>query len=172
MVRAITRDDVIEVRNLGITIETVAGHKGASVIKGIIDEAVKSGVTLVCIGGNATGKSTALKAILGTIPNWYDGAAVDGLKSEHDVKLLKNGGVKYAVLHANDEREAYNIITCGASDVVPNTLLIELALDCNGNKVVKGVYEIIVIDNGKSNALIPLVDIHKEKFRKVNDLYL
>lgn len=171
MVRAITRSDINEVRSLGINLETIAGYKGASVVQEVIDDAINKGVTIVCIGGNETGKSTALKTILGTVPNYHDGLAVDGLKSENDIKLIKLGVVKFAVLHAEDARDAYNKITCNATDVAPCILLIELTLNKDGQRTINGVYEIIVIDNSKHNTLIPIVDIHKEKFRKINDLY-
>lgn len=169
MVRAITRNDVNEIRSLGITLETVAGRKGASVIQDVIDEAVQKEITIVCFGGNETGKSTALKTILSTIPvNAV--TAIDGLKTEEDAKLLKNDDVKFAVLHAKDATEAYDLITCKSTDVSPNTILIELVVDDEGHRSINCVSEIIVVNSGKGNALIPIVDIHKDKFRKLNDI--
>lgn len=169
MVRAITHNDVNEIRSLGITLETVAGHKGTSLIKDVIDKAVENGITIVCFGGNETGKSTALKTILSTIPV-NAGTAIDGLKTEADVKLLKNDDVKFAVLHAKDGVDAYDLITCRSTEVSPNTVLIELVVDENGHRAINGVSEIITVNNGKENALVPIVDIHKGRFRKLNDV--
>lgn len=170
MVRAITKDDINEVRALGLNIELVAGFKGAAVINGVIDEAVQKGIPIVCIGGENTGKSTALKVILSTIPGSHEDVAVDGIKSEVEAELIRNSKIKYAVLHAYDAREAYNIITCNATKVSPNTMLVELRTNEDGHRTISGVYEIITFDNGKSNALIPIVDIHKERFRKINEI--
>ena len=170
MVRTITKDDINEVRSLGLNIELIAGFKGAAVISDVIDEAVQKGIPIICIGGENTGKSTALKVILSTIPGNHDGVAVDGLKSEADAKLIKNSEIKYAVLHAYDAREAYNIITCGATEVSPNIMLVELKTEEDGHRTISGIYEIVAIDSGKSNTLIPIVDVHKERFRKINEI--
>lgn len=170
MVRTITKDDINEVRALGLNIETIAGFKGATVISDIIDDAVQKCIPIVCVGGENTGKSTALKAILSTIPGSHEDVAVDGIKSETDAELIRNREIKYAVLHAYDVREAYNIITCNATKVSPNTMLVELKKDEDGHRTISGVYEIMEIDNGKANALIQIVDIHKERFRKINEI--
>lgn len=170
MGRTITRDEINEVRKLGITLDTIAKYKGVSVLRDVIDEAVDKELSIICIGRLATGKSTALKVILGTIPGNPENVTLDEVISEPCIKLLKNGDVKYCTMHANNVSEAYNRLTDNAHSSIVNTLLIELTMDINGSRAINSVSEIITTNNGKDTALIPIVDVHKERFRKINEL--
>lgn len=170
MSRAITRDEINEVRKLGITLDTIAKYKGVAVLRDVIDEAVNKELSIICIGRFATGKSTALKVILGTIPGNPENVSLDEVIPESCIKLLKSGNIKYCTMHANDVEEAYNKLTNNAHRTIVNTLLIELTMDINGNRAINSVSEIITTNNGKDTALINIVDVHKGRFRKTNEL--
>lgn len=170
MGRTITRDEINEVRELGITLDTIAKYKGVSVLRDVIDEAVIKEIPIICTGRFATGKSTALKVILGTIPGNNEEVTLDEITSESDIKLFKDGRLKYGTMHSNSVSEAYNRLTDNTHSAIANTLLIELTLDINGNRAINSVSEIITTNNGKDTALIPIIDVHKEKFRKINEL--
>lgn len=170
MGKTITRDEINEVRKLGITLETIAKYKGVSVLRDVIDEAVNKELPIICIGRFATGKSTALKVILGTIPGNPENVTLEEITSDSDIKLLKSEKFKYGTMHSNNVSEAYNRLTDNAHSSIVNTLLIELTLDINGNRAINSVHEIITTNNGKDTALIPIIDVHKEKFRKINEI--
>lgn len=170
MEKAITRDEINEVRRLGIGLDTVAKYKGVSVLRDVIDSAVSKNIPIVCTGRFATGKSTALKVILSTIPDNPENFAVDEINSDSGIKLIRDGKVKYCTMHSTDIDSAYRMITNAYGDDAVATLLIELVLDINGNRAIDSVYEIIPRDNGKSAELLNIVDVHKEKFRLVNEL--
>lgn len=166
----ITRDEINEVRWLSLGIDKIAGNKGAETVKDVIDDAVNKDLSIITFGKFATGKTTALKVILCAIPGNPEELTLDDIKFESDILLLKNGSIKYGAMNEDSIDNAYNKLTDKSTGIMPNTLLIELTVASNGKRSIRTISEIITTNDNKDNALISIVDVHKEKFRKLNDI--
>lgn len=168
MIRRIAYDEIIKVKELGINIDTIAGYNNSDIVKNIIEEALNNNLSIICTGRFATGKSTLLKVILGTLNENVEKMTLDEIASESDIKLFKSGKVKYSTIHSKNIVEAYGKIV--SKGTIQNTLLIELTMDIYGKRVINSISEIIKIDNCKANALIPIIMVHRENFKKINEL--
>ena len=161
-------DEIINVKELGINIDTIAGYNNTGVIKNVIEDALNNNLSIICTGRFATGKSTTLKVILSTMNENPEKMTIDEIISEYDIKLIKKGSIKYGTMHSKNIFEAYERIT--SNGIIPNTLLIELTLDINGKRVINNISEIVKINDCKTNALIPIVIVHRDEFKKINEL--
>lgn len=161
-------EEIINVKELGINIDTIAGYNNTDVVKNVIEDALNNNLSIICTGRFATGKSTTLKVILSTMNENLEKMTIDEIISESDIKLIKKGSIKYGTMHSKNIFEAYERITSKGS--IPNTLLIELTLDINGKRVINNISEIVKINDCKTNALIPIVIVHRDEFKKINEL--
>ena len=161
-------EEIINVKELGINIDTIAGYNNTDIVKNVIEDALNNRLSIICTGRFATGKSTLLKAILGTLNENVEKMTLDEITSESDIKLFKSGKVKYSTIHSKNIVEAYGKIV--SKGTIQNTLLIELTMDIYGKRVINSISEIIKIDNCKANALIPIVIVHRDEFKTINEL--
>ena len=170
MGKTITRDDINEVRGLGVSLEKVVGYKGVSVLRDVISNAVSKEIPIICVGGHSTGKSTALKVVISEVPNNDVNLAVDEINSDSEIRLIRDGKVRYCTMYSTDIESTYRMIAKAYENNAVATLLIELVTKKKGRRTVNSVYEIVPKDNGKDTELLNIVDVHKEKFRLVNEL--
>ena len=167
MARNITRQEVAEVR--GYKLHDIMGVKGSNIAVDTINEALKKGVKIACIGGQGTGKSLLMKVILGNANYYEPERTLDDIKEIREFKTANSDRVDFFVAEAESGEELVNKMKeMTGKDVISDFIVITRAVDKEKGKYIKSIEEVTSYDG--VNVVNTLVEVKKDKFVKVNDI--
>ena len=168
MIKRITKQDVADVRE--IKLDDIISLKGTKVVSEVINDALRMNKKIVCIGGQASGKTLLMRVLINKRCDFDEDSTCDDATTAEDYNFIASNKCKYATCYAKSTEDFLEAIKQRTGrDTIGNCVVITRKIDTDTHsKIITNIDEIVEYDG--VNVINNIVDIHKDKYRKLSDL--